>query len=1070
MLKPIFILCVFFCFLHNLQAQRCIKVKGEHNFHNYTVQDGLVSSAIEIIIQDKKGNLWIGTHGGLSRYNGKTFENFTTGEGLPDNSVSWIAEGPDGKIWFSTHQGICSWDGRNLKSFSKKDGLLHNQCWRILFNKKGELLIATSKGINIMRTNGKIETFLTLEIKNNDAGTAVIRGMFIDSQENFWFSTNSEVYLRKKNSTENILVGGIGMVFDYLEEKDGTVWFCSWGGAIYSWKNGELKGYTTGTPINSIEKDKNGNIWLATWDKGIWKFDKKNFYMYDSDNGLSINSVWGLHIDNEGNIWGGTFGAGLSCLKNQTFVCYSQKSGLVNNALTSMCLAPDTSIWLAAEGGISRFMPTTGTFTNFTEKEGVYNTKVMGITAESNGTIWATLYAGPKFIKIKNGKIDQQAPAGAGFGMYSDSHDTIWWGTDGRGAFNMKDGKVRNVVFGTEHSANRIFGIVEDTKHNKWFTPWSGGLHVYTKGKTLLLNKSAGFTNKNVNGPVFDNKGTLWANWGEYLYACRFENDKIRIVDSLSVKKYFGNKTLGAIYFDNETKNLWITTVTNLYCLKTRNYYNDRTIQLKTYTKGDGYPGNECAGILKTPDGKLWFASKSGLVSYDPEIDKENNVGPYLNLTGIKLFLENPDWSALGITEFDGDIPKSLELRYNQNYLTFHFNGISNSAPEDIVYTYLLQGFENKWSPEGTEQEVTYSNLAPGTYVFKAKAKNGDGVWSKELRYSFTILPAFWQTLWFKLCVGVLVILGIYIFIKARTRQLNRANKILETKVEARTEQLRHANDELEEKNKDILDSLQYARQIQKTILPPENVFYDNFNEHFILYKPRDIVSGDFYWFEKQNGTIFFAVADCTGHGVPGAMVSLVCSNALNKVVKELKITEPGKILDKVSEIVESSFVSEDGHLRDGMDISLVSINLAEKKLYFAGANNPALVKGNIKSNDLHKLVSLADGFTELKPDKQPIGMFAGRKAFTTLELTWQDGLQVYLFSDGFADQFGGPKGKKFKYTSLHALINEMSNQEMQKQFQTISGAFESWKNWNAEGLAKEFEQLDDVCVVGLKC
>ncbi|HYG52400.1 MAG TPA: SpoIIE family protein phosphatase, partial [Flavobacteriales bacterium] len=351
------------------------------------------------------------------------------------------------------------------------------------------------------------------------------------------------------------------------------------------------------------------------------------------------------------------------------------------------------------------------------------------------------------------------------------------------------------------------------------------------------------------------------------------------------------------------------------------------------------------------------------------------------------------------------------------------------------MYTHRLDGFESKWSPVEKTAQVTYSNLSPGNYELHVKACNADGVWSKELVYPFTINPAFWQTTWFKACVGIVLLLGIYLFIKIRTRKLNQANRILESKVEARTQQLKFANDELEEKNKDIMDSLNYARQIQKTILPPEKVFVDHFSDHFILFQPRDIVSGDFYWFEKQNGHLFFAVADCTGHGVPGAMVSLVCSNALNKAVKELKIISPGKILDKVSEIVEDAFVSQHGHLRDGMDIALVSVNPDEKKLWYAGANNPVLVKGKIEADHLpEKFAALRDDFTELKADKQPIGMFAGRKAFTTLELSWQDQLQIYLFSDGFADQFGGPKGKKFKYNNLHSLIHGASHEPMSKQ------------------------------------
>ncbi|HYG49559.1 MAG TPA: two-component regulator propeller domain-containing protein, partial [Flavobacteriales bacterium] len=629
--KKNFILSIWLFTALPVFAQQFIKKTGEHNFHNYSVRDGLVNSVVENVMQDSRGNLWVGTHGGLSIFNGTSFENFTTTEGLPNNYISWVTEGPDGRMWLATHNGTCVYDGKKFITYNIKNGLYHNQCWRVLFDKKGNLYIATSGGINIMRKNGNIEPFIQLETKNNDPGTSVIRGLFMDKDENLWFSTNSEVFMRKKNTSENIRICD-GQVFDYLQDKDGTVWFCSWGGVLSSWKNGNLKQTGTGTPINSIHPDKEGNIWLATWDRGIWKYDRKDFYIYMSDNGLGINSVWGLTVDSEGNIWGGTFGAGLSCLKNQTFTTYSAKSGLINNSVSSMCMAPNGKLWIAADGGISKFDPVQGTFLNFTEKDGIYNTKLMGITAERNGTIWATLYSGPKFIKIVDDKIERNAPAGGGFGMYTDAHDTIWWGTDGAGAYGMKDGKITHVSFEPQHNLNRIMGFAEDNEQNLWFVPYLGGLHVRTKqGKVIWFGKKNGLTNETVNGPVSDHKNTLWMFWGHYLYACKFENDKIVFSDSLSVKNYFGNKRIGGILFDTQTNALWITTVNVLYRLNLDRYYNKHEVTFRIYTKDQGYPGDECAGILKTPDGTLWICTRSGLISYDKRYDVTNKIPPYIN-------------------------------------------------------------------------------------------------------------------------------------------------------------------------------------------------------------------------------------------------------------------------------------------------------------------------------------------------------------------------------------------------------------------------------------------------------
>lgn len=226
--------------------------------------------------------------------------------------------------------------------------------------------------------------------------------------------------------------------------------------------------------------------------------------------------------------------------------------------------------------------------------------------------------------------------------------------------------------------------------------------------------------------------------------------------------------------------------------------------------------------------------------------------------------------------------------------------------------------------------------------------------------------------------------------------------------------------------------------------------------QSFILYKPKDIVAGDFYWFQEKNNSVLFAAADCTGHGVPGALVSVVCNNALNRSVREYGMTEPGKILDRTREIVISEFEkSIDGTvsgdtIKDGMDISLCSLSLSDLKLTWAGANNPLWI-----------LRAGAEQIEEIKPDKQPIGKFAGSKEFTTHTVQLGKGDSIYVFTDGFQDQFGGEKGKKFKASSLREFIFSIREKSMTEQKTLLDKRFETWKS--------NLEQLDDVCVIGVR-
>jgi serine phosphatase RsbU (regulator of sigma subunit) len=214
------------------------------------------------------------------------------------------------------------------------------------------------------------------------------------------------------------------------------------------------------------------------------------------------------------------------------------------------------------------------------------------------------------------------------------------------------------------------------------------------------------------------------------------------------------------------------------------------------------------------------------------------------------------------------------------------------------------------------------------------------------------------------------------------------------------------------------------------------------------LYKPKDIVAGDFYWAEQIGNLFFIAAADSTGHGVPGAMVSVVCSNALNRSVKEFKLTDTGKVLDKTRELVVETFEKSSTEVKDGMDISLLCVDKQNQKVFWCGANNPLWY---VQDNELK----------EIKADKQPIGKTDNPSPFTTHQIDYKDNTTFYLFTDGLADQFGGPKGKKFKYKQFEDLLISINNKFMTEQSAIINQKFEDWK--------RSLEQVDDVCVIGIK-
>lgn len=251
----------------------------------------------------------------------------------------------------------------------------------------------------------------------------------------------------------------------------------------------------------------------------------------------------------------------------------------------------------------------------------------------------------------------------------------------------------------------------------------------------------------------------------------------------------------------------------------------------------------------------------------------------------------------------------------------------------------------------------------------------------------------------------------------------------------------------IEEKNEEITSSIRYAQNIQNAMLPPTPLIAEWFPKHFVLYKPKDIVAGDFYWFEKIRNLLFFAAADCTGHGIPGAMVSVVCHNALNQSIREYSITNSADILNKTRELVIQTFEKSADNIKDGMDISLCVIDTTTQTLQFSGANNSLIVIKN-GSNELIKL----------KADRQPVGFSDELKPFTSISIQLEKGDRLYAFTDGFADQFGGTQSKKYKSKRMEEYILSIQSEPLNTQNTLLGEEFDTWKGEN--------EQTDDVCIV----
>jgi serine phosphatase RsbU (regulator of sigma subunit) len=430
---------------------------------------------------------------------------------------------------------------------------------------------------------------------------------------------------------------------------------------------------------------------------------------------------------------------------------------------------------------------------------------------------------------------------------------------------------------------------------------------------------------------------------------------------------------------------------------------------------------------------------------YAFDLDKLNKIMPYVQLENLLINQSKP------ISNKNLFEQSKLTFSYNENDLSGTFVGIELSDPEQNKYAYRLKGFNNHWKVVSSkDRNFEFTNIPPGNYVLEIMASNNDGYWSEPYKLEIEILPPFWQTIWFRILIGLSIVLFLFLLYRWRTSAMRNRQKQLENTVHERTREVVHQKELIEEKQKEITDSINYAKRIQYSLLAHDDLLDKNLPEHFVLFKPKDIVSGDFYWATEKlavdsgSKQFYLAVCDSTGHGVPGAFMSLLNISFLNEGINEKNIIEPNKVFDHVRNRLTENM---DGGA-DGMDAILIQIDFEKKIMNYTAANNAPLL---IRNNTIQ----------ELQKDKMPVGRSDKNNPFQLFNLTLEKGDCLYFYTDGYADQFGGEKGKKFKYANLNKLLMEIHQLPLSEQNEKLIVAFEKWRG--------DLEQVDDVCVIGIR-
>lgn len=463
----------------------------------------------------------------------------------------------------------------------------------------------------------------------------------------------------------------------------------------------------------------------------------------------------------------------------------------------------------------------------------------------------------------------------------------------------------------------------------------------------------------------------------------------------------------------------------------------------------------------------LWIGLTNVLTRYDSKVKK--NYTPQYNalirsvmigkdslVFGGTYFIEQGNSFVVTDTQPNSFVP---EIDYKNNTIQFSYSSPYYDREEKLLFSYRLIGFDSIWSDWSADNKKQYTNLFEGEYTFEVKAKNLFDHESSVGRYSFTILAPWYRSAGAYVFYFVIFILLVFVLVRLSVRRLRNAKIKLEKVVMERTAEVVKQKEQLLEKNtiievayNDIKSSINYAKRIQEAILPLNDEIKKQLKESFILFKPRDVVSGDFYWFSNHNGKKIMACVDCTGHGVPGAFMSMIGHTLLNEIVVEKNITKPSSILDLLHVRVRQSLKQnlESAETRDGMDISICVLDEKGTRLEYAGANRNLII---VRSGKL----------IEIKADKQPIGgdQMEQDRIFTNHMVDIVSGDTIYMTTDGYADQFGGDKGKKFMVKRLHQIVLSIQNESLEKQGQILNDTIEQWKG--------EHEQVDDILVIGIR-
>jgi ligand-binding sensor domain-containing protein/serine phosphatase RsbU (regulator of sigma subunit) len=1077
---------------------------------------GLPGTEVHSIKQDTLGRLWLSTDNGVCLYDGENIYTWYKRHGLSRDVKNKLCIDRKGHIWapgngvdeLIPEQGI-------VRHYGKKEGLSSNRVVGITKGVGSLLYIYTVDGVDIY--DQASQTYKHIGKENGLSPGLNINSVTVDHNRRIWMASNCggiNIYDPQKERmyflTEKQGLGN-NDCRSIIAGKNNKIWMGNWNGGVdcYDPDNGLFLHLRTKNGlcfpyINDLMQDRSGIIWISCLDRGLDAYDpvtRKIQHLYGKHEIIKSTVECSLE-DSQGRIWFGSNGAGL--------VCYDPFNGEIKNyntfwwpsrlSIMSLMQARSGEIWLSSSGGgCCLYDPKLHTMKRLDHGKDWTNAWQMNLMEDKKGFVYFCndykfVISDLKTSTFRAWNVENGMPH-SGMRSMAFCNDGVLIGTPkGLDKFVRAEEKFYTLKLKNDSTELSVSCLLNSDDGKTWIGTHNAGLYIFDPKTSSVVHFSdrIGVSQNDMTCLTQDKRGRIWMG---------FVGTGIQVLDpkelsltTIDVKNGLTEMTVQSLIVKDE--KVYAGTAKGLSVID----LSSPGVEIKNYGKTQGFTKLDfnTGTVMETTNGDIWWGIGDVMTIYKPtnkkqipnipcitsvdvmekqitfsadltELSQSNSNDTIWSSTRDTFYFSSSlpdakkDLSPTGITwtrtEGPYRLPVDLDLPFDKDHLTFHFTGNYISNADKVRYRYVLEGLDKEWSPITKVPYVDYRNIPPGNYVFKVCSSNFGSEWSKAVSFAFTVTPPWWKTK-SAYAVYVMLMIGIiYGYNRLRTNQLLKRQKELENVVDERTKDIADQKKTIEEKQKEIVDSINYAKRIQFTLLAHEKVLKKHFNDHFILFEPKDIVSGDFYWATKavfsaetaKNKELFYlAVCDSTGHGVPGAFMSLLNISFLNEAINEKHIHEPHAILNYVRERLVTS-VSRDG-AKDGVDGILLCFESDNErtnyKITYAAGNNAPLL---FSSGEL-----IQQPF-----NKMPIGKGEKNEKFELHEIRAKKGDVLYLYTDGFADQFGGPKGKKFKYKQLNELLLNNANDLMDHQKQILSKALVDWKG--------NFEQVDDICLIGIR-